>query len=71
MIKNSLNIARGGISANNLVSDFISPWYLLAQAGNLRPFKDLENENIVEPYFTGLYKCFYTCLLYTSDAADE
>ncbi|PXX74641.1 hypothetical protein [Dielma fastidiosa] len=50
----------GGISANNLVSDFISPWYLLAQAGNLRPFKDLENENVVEPYHSGLYTYAYT-----------
>ena len=73
MIKNSLNIRGGGISANNLVSDFISPWYLLAQAGNLRPFKDLENENVVEPYFTGLYTCAYTknYLVFLQQASDE
>ena len=60
MIKNSLNIRGGGISANNLVSDFISPWHLLSQAGNLRPFRNLNDETVVEPYNDSLRNYIYT-----------
>ncbi len=73
MINNNIKISGGGYNSTSLISDFVSPWYLLAQAGNLRPFKDLENENIVEPYFTGLYTCVYTknYFVFLQQASDD